>query len=391
MISVSVIKPDEALGLPWDELRPFARNVFMNPIALKAATDTMLAAIYVLVAWDMSVEPARLVGLWALQLKHLAFWPILETLPFNYAFLSTPVMHPDYADDIVPAFLAAAAKDKRLPPVVVARDLDASGREHSALHAAIKDHPQAFLRQVQRPIATREVGIKRSGSTRKKLRQTWNRLAAEGLVAVENVRDPRRAGEALEAFLTLERAGWKGRKGTALLNDRRDADFARRLIADMAVAGQASVAVLTLDGRPIATQVVFYCGRIAFTWKTSFDPGFARFSPGTLLIDRLASDLIDGGEVDLIDSCADDDGFMGQLLAGRKPMADVVFSVTRRASLGFRVIGGYLALRVKLKTWRDRRRAPPAAPEPASGAKAPPVAQAPREASSPGPTIDRAA
>src|SRR5690606_27907134 len=130
-------------------------------------------------------------------------------------------------------------------------------------------------RTVQRPIAAREIGIKRTGATRKKLRQTWNRLAAEGGIAVENVRESARIGDAFETFLRLEAAGWKGRGGTALLNNRRDVRFARRLIADMAEAGQASVCILSVDGRPIATQVVFYCGRIAYTWKTSFDPAYA--------------------------------------------------------------------------------------------------------------------
>jgi hypothetical protein len=292
----------------------------------------------------------------------------------------------------MPAFLAMVARDRRLPHVVVAHDIDAGGREHSALHLALKGHPQAVLREVERPIATREAGIKRSGATRKKLRQNWNRLAGEGAVAVENIRDPVRIGAAFEAFLGLEAASWKGRGGTALLSNRRDAEFARRLVSELAGAGQASVAVLTLDGRPVATQVILYCGRIAYTWKTSFDPAYGRFSPGALLIDRLAIDLIEGGEADLIDSCADADGFMGGLLAGRKPMADMIFSASGRASATYAIMRAYLTLREAMKVWRDRlrRRAPgpetPGAPKPVLRA-----APAPRAASSRDSTIDRAA
>ena len=117
MISVAVIRPDEALALPWGDLKPFAGNAFMNPVALKAASDTMLAVIYVLVAWDVSAEPARLVGFWALQLRQLGAWPFLESLPFNYAFLSTPVLHPATADEVMPAF-----EDSRFVPTAQAAE-----------------------------------------------------------------------------------------------------------------------------------------------------------------------------------------------------------------------------------------------------------------------------
>lgn len=391
MISVGAIRPDEAGALPWKDLEPFAHNAFMHPVAVKAAADTMLAAIYILVAWDTAIEPARLVGFWALQARQFAFWPLLEALPFNYAFLSTPILHPDHADDVMPAFLALMARERRLPDIVVARDLDATGREHTALSAALRHHPQTLLRSVQRPIAGPDAGLKRSGSTRKKLRQMSNRMAELGEVAVENIRDPERIGVAFEQFLRLEMAGWKGKGGTALLNDKKDAAFARRLIADLAQAGQASVGVLTLGGRPIATQVLLYCGRIAYTWKTSFDPEFARYSPGMVLIDRLANDLIDGGQIDLIDSCADTDGFMGQLLSARKPMADMVFSATPRASLGYRAISGYLTLRETVKGWRNRLRRGAFAAEPPKPTTPAPAGRTSRGASSPAPTVDRAA
>src|SRR5688572_24925580 len=112
MISVTITKPDAALDAHWGDLAPFAHNVFMHPSALRAASESMIAVIYVLLAWDITVEPQKLVGLWAMQGKQLFLWPFLEALPFNYAFLSTPVLHPDYAEDVMPAFLAAIARER---------------------------------------------------------------------------------------------------------------------------------------------------------------------------------------------------------------------------------------------------------------------------------------
>jgi len=257
------------------------------------------------------------------------------------------------------------------------------------------------LRTDQRPIATREVGLKRSGSTRKKLRQDWNKLSAVGSVEVVNVRDPNQIGAALDSFLEMELKGWKGAGGTAILSSPADAVFARRLIGDMARRGDASVALLKLDGKPIAAQVLLYQGRTAYTWKTSYDPDFSKYSPGTLIVDKITMDLIDQGVVDAIDSCARGDGFMAQLWSARKPMVDMVASAAPGWSPGFAVISSYYRAREGLKALRDRvrhRRGPApanvaAASAPVSAPAAPQAAAAPsrREASARGSTADRAA
>lgn len=392
MISVTIVTPEDALNAPWEDLAPFAHNAFMQPAALKAAADTMLAVISVLVAWDMSVEPARLVGLWAMQSKQLLFWHFLEMLPYEYAFLSTPVINPAYAEEVMPAFLAAVARDKSLPDTMLLRDLDATGSEHGALEHALRGHARLDLRRDQRPVATRESGIKRSGSTRKKLKQDWNRLAATGPVEVVNLREPAAAREALEIFLAMEAASWKGKSGTALLNDPKDAAFARRLIGDLAARGDASVALLKVDQQPIAAQVLLYCGRTAYTWKISFDPEFSRYSPGALLVDRVMTDLLDSGAVDTVDTCARGDSFMAQVLSARKPMVDMVTSARPGLSLGYLAVATYFRGRELMKSWRGRlrRRAPaPRQPQPMPPAAA--DRPAPPEPSLQSPRADRAA
>lgn len=392
MITVTVGRPDKALDAHWEALSPFAHNAFMDPAALRAAGEALFAAVYVLLAWELSTEPARLVGMWALQAKHLLFWPFLEALPFRYASLSTPVLHPDYAEEVVPAFLAAIAANRTLPDTLVLKDLDAEGREFSALQIAAAAHPRVELRTDQRPIATRVAGIKRTGSTRRKLKQDWNRLAGEGALAVANISDPQAIAPAFEAFLAMEANGWKGGKGTALLSLTGHADFGRRLVAGLAAAGNASVALLTLDGRPVAAQVLLYCGKTAYTWKTSYDPAFARYSPGTLLVDRIATDLLDSGTAEVIDSCSLGEGFMAQLWTARKPMVDLVICARPARTLSFRVVSGYLRLREELKRLRKRVRTQ--TPRPAVTQPAKPAAEAfpaGRETPAPVTTADRAA
>ena len=81
----------------------------MNPAALKAASDTGFAKILMMLAWEQDAGPRKLVGAWALQLRKAAplLPAVLEALPYNYAFLSSPVVDPAFADQAIPAFFTA--------------------------------------------------------------------------------------------------------------------------------------------------------------------------------------------------------------------------------------------------------------------------------------------
>jgi uncharacterized membrane protein len=107
----------------------------MNPTALKAALDTMFAVVTVLLAWEEGVESARLVGLWALQHRNvIPLWPpMLEARPYNYAFLSTPVVDPAFALEVMPAFFAAIRKNPALPNVISLKEMDADSEAYAAI------------------------------------------------------------------------------------------------------------------------------------------------------------------------------------------------------------------------------------------------------------------
>jgi len=340
MISVTVAKPGQDLTAAWNDLiRRAPGNAFMNPTALKAALDTMFAMVTVLLAWEEGVESARLVGLWALQHRAvIPFWPpMLEARPYNYAFLSTPVVDPAFAMEVMPAFFAAISKTPKLPHVVSLKEMDADSQAYAAIQKTIAEQNLAHLVLTQslRPAVTREKGVKASGSTRKKLRQDWNRLSALGKLEMVNARNAEATRVAFEEFLVLEKRSWKGEKGTAILCSERDTEFTRRLIGDLAAEGNASVAVLRLDGRTIAAQVLLYCGTTAFTWKIAFDGEFARYSPGVLVVDKMTEQLFADTYVQAIDSCSAQDSFMAQIWTGRKAMVDMVVDVRPKRSLAF--------------------------------------------------------
>jgi GNAT acetyltransferase-like protein len=356
----------------WDDLVARASpNVFMNPVALCAAADSKFADIRVLQAWDDSSTPRRLVGLWAMRLRKIApAWPShLDGLPYEYAFLSSPVIDGALIDDVIPAFLSAIAEDRTLPKIVSLQSFDAESASYHAILKALaaQGGRQLKFSEFARAVVTREFGVKRSGSTRKKLRQDWNRLSALGAVDTVNDRTPAGVRQAFETFLNLEARSWKGKEGTALLSHAKDAAFVRRLIGTLVEQGNASVALLRVDGRAVAAQVLMYCGSTAYTWKTAFDVDFAKYSPGALLVDKVTEDLFSVPGIDAIDSCSAEGSFMAQLWTGRRKLVDLLVKVSAEKSLGFTLEAGRrrgyrrlrdLRRRLQAADWRPRPRKP---------------------------------
>jgi len=73
MISVTIDSPNLDIGPQWHDLiQRASSNVFMNPVALKAACETNFARIVMWLAWEQGAGQRKLVGVWALQLRRVA-------------------------------------------------------------------------------------------------------------------------------------------------------------------------------------------------------------------------------------------------------------------------------------------------------------------------------
>jgi hypothetical protein len=363
-IRISIGAPDANLSDAWRGLAARApANVFMDFAGLCAATSSGYADVAVLQAWESDAEPEQLVGAWALRKATLT--PLgpayLAGPPHFYAFVSNPVVEPAYQDAVLPAFFDAIAGNSTLPKVVRLQYLDADAPTFSAIMAAIsaRGDQSKFLSDRTRPFLAGDADRKRSGSTRKKLRQDWNRLSALGAVDVVNTREPDAARTAFETFLTLEAASWKGKAGTAVLSKDSHAAFVRQFIGNLAAGGNASVALLRLDGQPVAAQVLLYAGAMAYTWKIAYDGAYAKFSPGALLVDRVSEDLLAGGTVTMIESCSPDGGFMATIWTGRRRTVDLLIGLGTRPSPAFLAMTAGIDGYARLKQLRDRLRAIP--------------------------------
>src|SRR5436305_7709392 len=220
MICVKIGVPDLDMVEHWEALaRRTAANVFLNPAALNAAAATGFAEVHALLAWDTSVAPNRLVGFWALRERRIGIVgpSLLAAPPYEYSFVSSPVIDPEAIGAVMPAFFDAIESDPALPNVIQIKFLDGDSDSYPAIISALALRKGRMLKLSEhpRPFLAAASERRRSGSTGKKRQQDWTRLASAGAVDIANDRTPAGVRAAFELFLQLEARSWKGANGTA--------------------------------------------------------------------------------------------------------------------------------------------------------------------------------
>lgn len=158
------------------------------------------------------------------------------------------------------------------------------------------------------------------------------RLSERGELAHGVARSPQDIRSAMEDFLALEAAGWKGRQRTAMTVDRFQAAFAREAVNGLAEQDLCRVHTLTLGGKPIASLIVFVEAGIAYTWKTAYDEDYAAFSPGVLLMLEVTRQHLEDPNIERTDSCAaPDHPVVSRLWSERKRVGTLVVGLTPAA------------------------------------------------------------
>lgn len=142
-----------------------------------------------------------------------------------------------------------------------------------------------------------------SAKKRKELRRQHKRLTEEGALTVDRSDDANGIDQWIEEFLALEAKGWKGEAGSALTNAEATRKFFTQALSSAAHAGRLERLTMRLDKRPIAMLANFITAPGVYSFKTTFDEDYSRFSPGMLIqLENLA--LLDRTDIQWADSCA---------------------------------------------------------------------------------------
>jgi CelD/BcsL family acetyltransferase involved in cellulose biosynthesis len=254
-----------------------------------------------------------------------------------YGTLGTPLFDRDMAEDAAASLLAQARKAGA--HALVLRNVTLDG-------AAMKIVTQVLARAGLRPRilhsqiracldATRDAdALLRDALGAKKLkelRRQRHRLAEHGAVRFEVARTPEQVTSAIETFLTLEASGWKGQRGTALVQDDGDASFVRRATVALAETGQCEIVSLRAGNTPVAAGIVLRHQDRAFYFKVGIDERFAKLSPGVQLTLDLTRHLCADPAIASADSTADaDHPMINPIWRGRFAIGDVLIPLRRR-------------------------------------------------------------
>jgi CelD/BcsL family acetyltransferase involved in cellulose biosynthesis len=251
--------------------------------------------------------------------------------------------------------------------VVVARNLAASGTAWDALqalHAArrIRIHPlidwkRAVLDRADAPDAETYLRQALSPSRLKRIRQKRRALGGEAGLRLVITELPGEMTLAIDGFVALERAGWKGKAGTALAQDSAAERYVRAVLCAMAATGDAFVLrLMRADAIVAAALLVKAEGEVVF-WKTAYDETLSRHSPGVVLDVMVTEWLLAQPWFRTLDAAHDDSvSPTREIWSGRRPTATVVIDL-KPGSVKGGIVAALLRARQRLRAWKNRRAA----------------------------------
>ena len=333
-----------AIVSEWRELaeRALEPNVFYEPAFALAAAPVFAPDAGAMLVWS-ATSPRRLLGFFPARIERRRYGfnlPLLVGLTHPYGPLGVPLVEREAAEPVVAAWLAHLAADPASPGVALLPFLSENGAAAAVLERILRRAQMPFAdfdrhqRALLAPSSERSLYIERALSQRrrKELRRQWRRLGETGAVVLSAAVEPGAVAGAIDHFLALEAAGWKGRAGTGAARDDDLQRFMRKAVNGLAAEGKVTIDRLLVDGRAIAAAILLRSGRSAWFWKIAYDEAFARFSPGVMLSVALTEELLEDTRVMRADSCATaDHPMIDHIWRERLPLCNRLVGIRRQA------------------------------------------------------------
>jgi len=121
------------------------------------------------------------------------------------------------------------------------------------------------------------------------------KLANVGQVTMEQANGNNFA-ELFDALLSLHEARWRMNQLSGVLCDYEVQDFHYDAACSLLSHHALRLYALRLDARIIASLYAFHHGRCTYYYLSGFDPEFARYSPGTLIVAHAIHEAIREGD-----------------------------------------------------------------------------------------------
>lgn len=280
---------------------------------------------------------ATLAVIWPLRLPAEAWWrvpvPALQAWTEPFMQLSTPLVDRDRTEDAVGALVRLPAPVMSRVPLAM-RYLGDDGPVSRALDSALTARGQQVIRlkTYERAVMVRDAAAppsKNKRSRHRKIRNQRDPMAAQ--LGEVQVQDRSRDPEAVEQFLALEAAGWKGAQGTALASTPATAAWFRDVCSRFRAAGRLELLALTAGDHITAMQCNFRAADWSFHAKSAYAENLAEHRPGMQLLVHNIDEMA-GGEIAVRDSVTmADNQLFNQVWSERRTMSTVLIPPPGRA------------------------------------------------------------
>ncbi len=265
--------------------------------------------------------------------------PELRALSSKYTFIDQPLVSKIDPVLTLTSLFGALSNQRQWHGLGVEVNLSQSDQseltDFAAVSSGVECHPgETVLRPVVVPASAEELLSGCSGSRRKSLRKSWKLLESYGKVEYRLARTAAEIPQAVEQFLRLESSGWKGEKQTSLDSHANDHRFFLEMCENFSQTNRCLFGELLLNGSVIASTCNLLSQQTLFAFKIGWDPNLSKCSLGhwseLLLADEIAKQI---PEITLIDSCSNEDSYVGRVWHRRQQLASRLYVWSRRARI----------------------------------------------------------
>lgn len=271
----------------WSELaaRAIEPNLFFEPDFALAAAQHLIAFrdVAVLLAWQGAAgnPRRRLLGLIPCFPRNRLFVPD-ELIGFSdpRIFNGAPLLDAAQAQAVLTAMLSLRQGWVLEGRGLILRQIDMA----SPLIAPIRRMAETLGLSTTLSPANLPIPRRHGVPTPNDIEAMQHALARRGKLELVEATSRTELRDAVEILLAMEASGPKGRAGKAVLQDTREVGFLRAMTRALARSRQSRVALLTLDGRPIAGALVIGRAKGGWLYMAARDESEAPFFPGQVLL-----------------------------------------------------------------------------------------------------------
>jgi CelD/BcsL family acetyltransferase involved in cellulose biosynthesis len=222
-----------------------------------------------------------------------------------YCFLGTPLIMPGVEGETLASMIATL---RRLAGSYFSalEWIPGEGTVYEALAAVLPSRSLVFEDFQRATLERRAQDDYLEGWVKSKDRREFrrrSRLLGEELGGAPTLANRSDDSTAIDDFLAMETAGWKGEAGTALASNPAHARFFREVTRAFAERGALNLIFLDAGGTEVAATCDLVAGGVDFCFKVAYDERFSRFAPGRDLAFKMIDFFHADQSLRLMDSC----------------------------------------------------------------------------------------